>query len=53
MMRCPACKTAVSLLDICMANHDETNGLQITFECPECAKVYFAILTPRTFVEAA
>lgn len=50
-MKCPSCKTEISLLDIAMGGHDETNGLQITFECPECEKVYFAILTPKTFVE--
>ncbi len=51
-MNCPNCKTEISLLDVGMAQHDETNGLVITFGCEECNKDFFAILTPRTFVEA-
>ena len=51
-MHCPNCKTIISILDIGMGEHAETSGLQIVFECPECDRVYFAILTPRTFVEA-
>lgn len=51
-MRCPNCNTEISLLDIAMGPHDETDGLQIVFECPECDKTFFAILTPKTFIEA-
>jgi len=50
-MRCPNCKTEISLLDVGMTEHYDSDGIQIRFECPECMNDYFAILTPKTFVE--
>lgn len=51
-MKCPKCQAEIHTQRIGVGDQEECGGIEVSFRCNACESNFFAILTPRTFVEA-